>query len=42
MCFTSEMDGMKGEEEVGNIGSEYEMEEQNCEYIEAETDDRND
>lgn len=41
MCCTSEMDGMKGEEKVGNIGSECETEEQNCVYVEAETDDGN-
>lgn len=35
------MHAMKGEEEVRNIGSEYETEEQNCEDIVAETDDRN-
>jgi hypothetical protein len=47
-CTSDEIDGMKGEKEVGNIGSEYETlgnecetEDQNCEDIEAETDDRN-
>lgn len=42
MCCTSEMDGMKDEEKVGNIdseyktvSSEYETEEQNNEDIEA-------